>query len=261
MKLFISHAEKDIPYVQPFVDLLYHIGLDKNNIFCSSFPDLGIPLCENIFDYLRNLIDDDSVTPLFMLSKNYYSSAACLNEMGAVWMKQKNYYTFMLPGFEFTQIKGAIDPSKRAIKLDTELQHLKGDLNSFKDDLNKIFKLDINSTYWERERDTFISRLSEANECIKNQSPDYVIDMSECEGCCINYINHGGCIVNKKLSANKVEAIMDFNSTEASLCSLVFFIGSLDMHQQMSENKHLQFKIKNNRRHSSSISRNTLVFT
>lgn len=101
--LFISHAEKDSELVEKFVDLLYDMGVSEKSMFCSSISEIGVPIKEDIYDYLRNLLDSEQVIPVFMLSDNYYASAACLNEMGAVWMKQKDYFTFLLPGFEFSK--------------------------------------------------------------------------------------------------------------------------------------------------------------
>ena len=97
-------------------------------MFCSSISEIGVPIKEDIYAYLRDLLDSEEVIPIFMLSDNYYSSAACLNEMGAVWMKQKDYFTFLLPDFEFSKIKGAINPGKRGVSLqyhsERELQNL-----------------------------------------------------------------------------------------------------------------------------------------
>lgn len=123
--LFISHSEKDKEIVSFFVELLYQIGLKEENMFCSSVPEIGVPLREDIYDYLSSLLDSDSVIPVFMLSDNYYNSAACLNEMGAVWIKKKDYFTFLLEGFEFKQIRGAINPNRKAIKIDIDEKTLK----------------------------------------------------------------------------------------------------------------------------------------
>lgn len=137
--LFISHAEKDSELIEKFVDLLYDMGIPEKSMFCSSISEIGVPVKEDIYEYLRNLLDSEQVIPIFMLSDNYYASAACLNEMGAVWMKQKDYFTFLLPDFEFSKIKGAINPSKRGISLwyksERELQNLKEDLNQFREQM------------------------------------------------------------------------------------------------------------------------------
>lgn len=80
--LFISHAEKDSILIEKFVDLLYDMGIPEESMFCSSISEIGVPIKEDIYEYLRNLLDSEQVIPIFMLSDNYYASAACLNEMG-----------------------------------------------------------------------------------------------------------------------------------------------------------------------------------
>lgn len=116
----------------------------------------------DIYEYLRGLLDSEQVIPIFMLSDNYYSSAACLNEMGAVWVKQKDYFTFLLPDFEFSKIKGAINPNKRGISLgyktEREFQNLKGDLNQFRQELSDLLNLEQYQR-WERKRDEFIAQI------------------------------------------------------------------------------------------------------
>lgn len=67
--LFISHAANDKKIVEAFVELLYHIRLPEENMFCSSISELGVPIKEDIYGYLRNLLDSDNVIPIFMLSK------------------------------------------------------------------------------------------------------------------------------------------------------------------------------------------------
>ena len=55
-----------------------------------------------------------------MLSDNYYKSPACLNEMGAAWVLKKEYRSILLPGFDYKEIEGAINPRKIGIKLDDD---------------------------------------------------------------------------------------------------------------------------------------------
>lgn len=239
-RLFISHAEKDRSTVKDFVELLYHIGLSEENIFCSSISELGVPLKEDIYSYLRKLLDSDAVIPIFMLSENYYASAACLNEMGAVWMKQKDYYTFLLPGFTFKEIRGAINPNKRAIKFDNARRALQNDLTSFKNSLVKTFNLTpISEQRWEVYRDEFVDKISSIN-----QNTEIIIDVRESQTFCINDVNHGACerIVDK--ICNKVVFQFDFYKTTSQLCSLVFFTGGLNLLSAYQSGKKLEFWIK-----------------
>ena len=85
-KLFISHSSQDYEYVISFIELLHQIGFaGRKLIFCSSTSGYGIPISENIYDYIKSYYNKD----LFfipLLSANYYNSPASLNEMGAAWI-------------------------------------------------------------------------------------------------------------------------------------------------------------------------------
>lgn len=234
--LFISHSTKDEVLVSNFVDLLYSIGFTETEMFCSSRSDIGVTLQKDIYKYLRNLLNDENVIPIFMLSGNYYDSPACLNEMGAVWMKQKKYFTFLLPEFNFCEIKGAINPNQRSVKLDINNKNLKGDLNSFKDIICKLFNKTISENKWEKQRDEFISKLKSTNLI--------TINLKEHEGFCINNINYGGCNAIYNEISNKVVVTFDFSKTASEICSLVFFTGELDVSNKFNSNGQLRFSLK-----------------
>lgn len=235
--LFISHSEKDRKIVSAFVDLLYDIGLKEENMFCSSRTDIGVPIKEDIYEYLRSLLDSDNVTPVFMLSENYYNSPACLNEMGAVWMKQQDYFTFLLPGFEFKQIKGAINPNKKGIKFEDNITTLKGELTNFKNEICKIFGTKISDNRWEKQRDYFINQLTSTSSAA-------LINLSDHRGYCIGEVNYNACKVTYDEAKNKVITSYDFTKTKAEIYSLVFFTGELNMRNQFLQNKHLCFSLK-----------------
>ena len=137
MKLFISHAGRDVEIVRKFTDLLLKIGMREEDMFCSSVEGIDIPIQQNIYDYLRNLLNSEKIHVVFMLSDNYYQSPACLNEMGAAWVKRTDYTTFLLPGFEYKDIKGAVDPRGISIKLDDDDLKVKNRLGQFKNQLTQ----------------------------------------------------------------------------------------------------------------------------
>lgn len=115
--IFISHASKDREYVKELVNLL--TTLNVTNIVCSSLHGYHIPNDVDIYEYLaQNLNRTGRV--IFVLSKNYYDSAACLNEMGACWILNKNYTTILTPNFEFKEIAGAVNPNQMSFKLNDE---------------------------------------------------------------------------------------------------------------------------------------------
>lgn len=160
IKLFISHAELDKEYAKSFVEFLEDIGMGTESIFCSSLDGYGIPWGSDIYDYIANEFSDPNkeLLVLFMLSNNYYSSAASLNEMGAAWIKKKEYRSILLPGFEFKEIKGAINPSRIAIKLDDI--NIMSKLNEIQKQLSQLFNLSpIEPSRWDRVRKNFIDSL------------------------------------------------------------------------------------------------------
>lgn len=161
-KVFISHASKDSEYVKAFVNLLEDIGLSEDEIVCSSISGYGIPLGADIYDWLSSQFQEFNLHIIFMLSDNYYKSVACLNEMGAAWVLKQRYDSVLLPDFDFVQIKGAINPNKIGIKLDSEVDELNHRLNELKETLIEEFSLKaISATKWERHRNEFVENIKE----------------------------------------------------------------------------------------------------
>lgn len=115
--IFISHASKDWKYAKELVNLLSTLKIP--NIICSSLNGYHIPNDNDIYDYLaQNLNRKGRV--VFLLSKHYYESAACLNEMGACWILKKNYTTILTPNFDFKEITGAVNPNQMSFRINDE---------------------------------------------------------------------------------------------------------------------------------------------
>lgn len=104
---------------------------------------------------------------IFMLSHNYYDSAASLNEMGAAWLAKTESTLVLLPGFSFSDIKGCIDSSVMGIALEGDINELKHRLGELKDNLCEEFKLStMSATKWERYRDGFLGKIQKEGMCI-----------------------------------------------------------------------------------------------
>lgn len=162
-KVFISHSSKDQSYISQIVGFLEDIGLRSDQLFCSSVPGYNIPLNEDIFDYLKKQFQEFNLHVIFVLSKNYYESVACMNEMGAAWVLQNKYTTVLLPGFEFHEIKGSINPRQIALKLDGDRIEIKEKMDQLKNVLINDFQLTLMpSIRWESKRDNFITKILES---------------------------------------------------------------------------------------------------
>lgn len=158
-KIFISHSSKDKEIVSAFVDLLFDMGL-TGHIFCTSVPGCGVLIDNDIYESLKYEFKNYQVHVIFMLSSNYYSSPACLNEMGAAWILQTSYTSILLPGFEFEEIDGAVNPRQMAIKLDESEEQLKEKLGQMKQNFLEKFALPkIPDMRWETKRNEFIAKV------------------------------------------------------------------------------------------------------
>jgi len=114
MKIFISHSSKNANYGNALVNLLTGIGVKENQIIFTSNSAYGIPIGQNIFDWLKNKIVEKPYV-LYLLSPEYYKSIACLNEMGAAWVIENKHTMIFTPNFKLDSPEfrnGAIDPRK-----------------------------------------------------------------------------------------------------------------------------------------------------
>ena len=174
--IFISHSSKNKDQVAKIADLLRSINLSpRRDIFCSSLPGYGIPNEANIFDFLRERFLNYDLHIIFVHSPEYYESAVSLNEMGAAWVLRTNATSLLLPGFDFSGMKGVIGSDCIAIKLDADRSEVKDRLNQLRRELESEFDISDNEDIiWEEARDKFIreinSDVSTKNENISSES-------------------------------------------------------------------------------------------
>lgn len=162
--IFISHATADKKYIKPFVELLEDLGLNEEEIICSSVPPYCIPLDGKVYEWLVDKFQNCDLHIFFMLSHNYYDSAACLNEMGAAWAMKQKWTGILLPQFSFSEIKGCIDSTQIQIKLDdNDKETLYFRLEELKNNLTNEFQLrNMSNTVWIRKRDDFLVKIERA---------------------------------------------------------------------------------------------------
>ena len=156
--ILISHSTKDADYAEALVELFFSMGLNEDDIVCSSYPGVGVPLGEKVYDWLVEKFQNYDLHIIYLLSHNYYDSAASLNEMGAAWAMKSKWDGILLPGFDFSDIKGCIDSTQICIKLESDNVELKHRLGELRNLIVSEFGLrKIQDTRWEKIRDKFIS--------------------------------------------------------------------------------------------------------
>jgi hypothetical protein len=233
-KLFLSHSSQDIKIVDAFVNFMYKIGLSEKDIICTSVASTKIPIKEDIYEYLNTMLSEERIFVIFFLSDNYYSSAVCLNEMGAAWLRKSDSLSILLPGFDFSDIQGVVNKNKIGIKLGTCDDMTKASFNEFKSILEDMFDIEISYTRWEMARDEFL------NMSIENVRK---FDMAFSRSYCIGDLENDGCVIVKKDSnRNIIKAMVDFNETESKLSSIVVFNGKRDFTSYFINKKNLCFE-------------------
>lgn len=180
-KVFISHSSKDAEYVEAFVELLESMGLNEKQIVCSSVPPYCIPLGDKVYDWLASQFQKCDLHVVYVLSENYYSSVASMNEMGAAWVMKQKWTGILMPGFPFNKVDGCIDKTQISIELDDkDKRTLKYRLGELKDDLVSEFDLeDISGARWERKRDNFLERIEDIAEKKAKESGNTEIEKQQ----------------------------------------------------------------------------------
>ena len=160
--IFISHSSKNKDQVAKIADLLRSINLSpRRDIFCSSLPGYGIPNGANIFDFLSERFLNYYLHIIFVHSPEYYESPVSLNEMGAAWVLRANATSLLLPGFDFSGMKGVIGSDCIAIKLDGDSSEVKDRLNQLRRELESEFDISDNEDIiWEEARNRFIREIN-----------------------------------------------------------------------------------------------------
>lgn len=153
-KIFISHASKDSDIVEDIIEIFETIGVESNQIFCTSFEGYGIGLGDNFLDTIKEELSSKTLV-IFVLSKNFYDSPVCLCEMGATWVLAKEHIPILIPPLDYKDVQGVI-PLTQGLKIN---EHLK--LNLLKEKVEKVFNIQtkISATDWERKRNKIVSRI------------------------------------------------------------------------------------------------------
>lgn len=141
-QIFLSHKSDDKKYADALEKLIIGLGVKNNQLIYTSHPLHKIPLDRNIYDYLRDAIGGN-VFVIILWSDSYINSPACLNEMGAAWVAQKDYTNIYTPDFDFGNPKYhecAVDTRKMGAVLNGN-DSCKASLVELKNKIISLFNL------------------------------------------------------------------------------------------------------------------------
>jgi hypothetical protein len=155
-RILISHSSLDKNFCDVFVELLVSMGLTSNSIIYTSKTEFAVPLGVDIYEYLRKNLEKRNLWVFFMLSQNFYRSAACLNEMGAAWVRQSKCYNILLPNFKHTKRKGVINLNEQTFDLCDPVR-----LTELKKMVCKRWRLSIDDKRWAAVQYDFIEKMKQ----------------------------------------------------------------------------------------------------
>jgi hypothetical protein len=163
--IFLSHHSNDKKYGDSVRNLIIGLGLKNDRLIYTSHSLHKIPLDQNIYEYLRKNLEQ-TVFMIFLWSNDYLNSPACLNEMGAAWLAQKDYTHLFVPDFDFSNPKFrkcAVDTNRIGAILNGD-STCKSNMIEFKNKILRIFNLSIDEQSWTVLLDNFITEIKNIHQ-------------------------------------------------------------------------------------------------
>lgn len=161
--IFLSHKSDDKKYGDALRNFIIGLGVPDNALIYTSHPLHKIPMDKNIYDYLRENISGN-VFVIILWSDAYLESPACLNEMGAAWVAQKDYTNIYVPTFHFGNPKYhqcAVDTRKMGAVLNGD-DHCKMSMIELKNKIQGLFDLKNDEAKSQYLLDQFMKEITEA---------------------------------------------------------------------------------------------------
>lgn len=131
--VFISHSAKDKDFILLLNDFLYGLGIPKDKIFCSSIEGQGVKHGNRIEDTVKTHLSKSAII-IYVLSRNFLESQACMQELGVGWMSNdlKKCFYFKLNDITMDEIKGFLSTSYKFTMITQE------SLSEFIDDFCEV---------------------------------------------------------------------------------------------------------------------------
>lgn len=187
MKIFISHSSKNANYGQAIVDLLVAVGVNNEQIIFTSNDAFGIPTGQNIFNWLIARITEKPHV-VYLLSSEYYSSVACLNEMGAAWIVENEHTIIFTPEFKASSHEfqsGALDPREMGFKINNHDR-----VTGFIETLRDLFPISTKAVFVSQKIREFIEKVNSfevpkqslpVTQIVKDEKPSNPIILTKIE--------------------------------------------------------------------------------
>jgi hypothetical protein len=154
-EIFISHASKDYPLVQLFVERLLRLGMDikSDRIFCTSLDGMDIKNGEDFRGQIKLALSGAKIV-ILIITANYKSSEVCQNEMGAAWYSGKLVIPLIVEPITYESVGVVMQPLQIPRISDPKA------LSKLRDDINGHLKnANGRTATWDAGKEAFLSEL------------------------------------------------------------------------------------------------------
>lgn len=163
--IFLSHASANKTYGTALRDYMIGLGIKNEQLVYTSHHRNKVPMGKNFCDYLREQINRE-VFVVYLLSEDFFKSAMCLNEMGAAWVRQRDYDMVFVPNFDFTNYSYnncAVDPKKIGAVLNGDKDCI-ANIKVLKKKIQKLFELKDNEDDSSDLMDELVKKITNASK-------------------------------------------------------------------------------------------------
>jgi hypothetical protein len=155
LQVFISHASSDRKAVEVLIDLVNGIGSGAVDVFCTSSPGFDIPVGNEFFQHIKELLRRSALIINF-ITPAFLRSDFCKLELGAAWAQGKSF-PMLAPPLTIKDMKGSPLASLQLVEMTS------GDgLDKLRDHMSDLLGLQGHAAGWAGRRDRTIQYLKEA---------------------------------------------------------------------------------------------------
>lgn len=222
-KVFVSHAFKDKPFVDVFVQQILRLGanLREDDIFYTSAPGMGINSSQYLMPKVRDEIKRAGLV-VAIITPMYRQSPTCMAELGAGWALD-SLFPLMAPGMKRDSLDGilpgmfieSVDEESDILQMIDKIRDLGyGVSTSNINDAVKKWKSEVGNLSRHLsspdEPDNNLETLQTENEQLKNDLSRVRLNLSEAE-------RKLSDLVNSNSSSNDSGSLLKKIGCEASL--------------------------------------------
>lgn len=118
-------------------------------------PDCWVEDGEDFIKVIKEHFDKWELYVIYIHSPRFYNSHIALNEMGAAWVLQREFSSFLTKDMSFSELDAVVPNTNVAIKVDA--LEAEARMNSWRQRILAWFgKAQMNDNFWESSRNKFL---------------------------------------------------------------------------------------------------------